>query len=323
VTFETLGPAEDGPPFAEARAHFRRLLTAMRLFRPGQLAYGPLGWARADEGPWHPFQLGFPAEASPAAGWDLVGADAARWLLTPDEEPELRELVAVLAKPRRPGPPTWALRRFELGCERRLATEALSDYLLGLRALLDGDDDVGRASLSLRLAALCAEERERRAVQRRVELAFALERFVAGGGSSEAYVDAIGSESPLQLVGEVEDHLRALLRDLLCGYLDPHLTRTADDILLASGEPFEIKAHDTRDRGQTPGTAAAWRAADEREEDTGELDALPAGEAPDGDGEVEEDEPVSAAAEAGPDDAVTPSADWGFDDDAASYSAPV
>ena len=49
-----------------------------------------------------------------------------------------------------------------MGCERALDTEALSDYLLALRALLDGLDDTGRASLTLRLAALCAEEGDRR-----------------------------------------------------------------------------------------------------------------------------------------------------------------
>ena len=51
-----------------------------------------------------------------------------------------------------------------------------------LRALLDATSDAGEASLALRVAALCAEEGSRRAVQRRVEAALALERFVMGGG---------------------------------------------------------------------------------------------------------------------------------------------
>ena len=70
-----------------------------------------------------------------------------------------------------------------------------SDYLLGLRALLDAASDAGQASLSLRLAALCAEESERRIVQRRVEEALALERFVMAGGRGEDYVDSVGSLS--------------------------------------------------------------------------------------------------------------------------------
>ena len=61
-----------------------------------------------------------------------------------------------------------------------------------------------------------------------------------------------------ELVDEAEDHLRALLRDVLCGYLDADLKGVADDILLESdSEPFmdgdtqdselqEIEARDLR-----------------------------------------------------------------------------
>ena len=59
-------------------------------------------------------------------------------------------------------------------------------------------------------------------------------------------------------MAEVEGHLRALLRDVLCGYLDADLKGVADDILLESdSEPFmdsdtqdsevqEIEARDLR-----------------------------------------------------------------------------
>jgi len=70
------------------------------------------------------------------------------------------------------------------------------------------------------------EEGRRRAVQRRIEEALALERFVMGG------MGRVPSESPHDLVVEVERHVRALLRDVLCGYLDPDLKSVADDILL-------------------------------------------------------------------------------------------
>ena len=124
-----------------------------------------------------------------------------------------------------------------MGCARELDAEALSDYLLALRALLDAGSEAGQASLSLRLAALCAEEDERRIVQRRVELSLALERFVIAGGRGDDYVERVGSESPRMLVSELERHLRALLRDVLCGYLEPDLKGLADDILLKAAEP--------------------------------------------------------------------------------------
>jgi hypothetical protein len=61
------------------------------------------------------------------------------------------------------------------------------------------------------------------------------------------------AESPRELVDEAENHLRALLRDVLCGYLDPDLKGVADDILVEAGpEPFmgpeagEIEARDLR-----------------------------------------------------------------------------
>ena len=62
------------------------------------------------------------------------------------------------------------------------------------------------------------------------------------------------AESPRELVDEAEGHLRALLRDVLCGYLDADLKGVADDILLEAGsEPFmerpeahEIEARDLR-----------------------------------------------------------------------------
>lgn len=295
-------------PVTEARIRFRRLLTALRLFKAGAVSLGPFAWSRADTGAWQPVQLG-------TAG-HLRGEP---WLLTAAEEPELRELIDLLGGARAGGSVAWALSRFEMGCDRPLDTEALSDYLLALRALLDGSDDTGRASLGLRLAALCAEESDRRALQRRVELAFALERFVVGGGSGEAYVDTIGSESPRELVLEIEDQLRALLRDVLCGFLDADLKSAADDILLRSAEPFEIEARDNRRRFAPPESTVHSPQSAEAEPRPRywPLSGAVA--------QVEPEAPPAPPAEPEEDldDGVTPSADWGLDDDPESFSAPV
>ena len=142
------------------------------------------------------------------------------------------------SSPPRTGPVAWALSRFQMGAGRRLESEALTDYLLALRALIDEEGD---SSLALRVAVLCAEENERRRVQRRIELAQAMERFVIGDGADEDDLDAVGTDSPRTLVEEVERHLRALLRDVLCGYLDADLRQVADELLLDQPEPFEIR----------------------------------------------------------------------------------
>ena len=233
-------------PVEEARERFRGLLTALRLLGADGVSIDPLAHVRVDESPWQPLALGTPAHASGEEEWSLAEGEVA----------ELRELLGVLDGPSRGATVRWALARFEMGCDRKSDLEGLTDHLLALRALLDGGDDVGRASLPLRVAALCAEEGARRGVQRRVELAFALERFAIEGGGSGAYADLIGSDSPRLLVSEVEDHVRGLLRDVLCGYLDPDLAGAADEILLRGADPIEIHARDTRaEAGLEPAAA--------------------------------------------------------------------
>ena len=115
-----------------------------------------------------------------------------------------------------------------MGCERSSELEALSDHLLALRALLEPE---GPASglLAGRLAALCAVPEERAGLTRRVLKAIALERGVITGAAVEhASCDA--------LVAELAGHLRAVLRDVVCGHLPPDLVRCADS-LLSSQEP--------------------------------------------------------------------------------------
>jgi hypothetical protein len=305
----------DAPlPLDDASERFLALQTALRLFKAGGFALGPLGWARADNGAWRQFAVG---SLTPPRGEPL-------WLPAAEED-ELRAFLEALGQARLAGPVAWGLTRFELGCGQPRDVDALSDYLLALGALLRADDDSGRAGLSLRTAALCAGDGARRAVQRRLELAFALEQFVVRGGG--AYHEAIGAEPPSVLVGEVEGHVRALLRDVMCGYLDPDLRATADEMLLASEEPVEIQARDLRAereaavpaivaRERVPGgiatelDARATPEEGELEPVTSELDAVEPSEPPPTDGDA--------------DPGVTHSADWdSFDDDPASYSAPV
>ena len=220
---------DDAPLLDEAGERFTRLEFGLRLYKPGAVALGALGWIRTGGARWQPADLG--------------GGGAARgepWILVPGEEPELRDFLHVVGRAAPAGSVAWALGRFQMGCERERDTEALSDYLLALRALLGAGGEAGEtgeASLSMRLAALCAEEDERRIVQRRVELALALERFVMAGGRGSDYMERVGSESTRMLVSELERHLRALLRDVLCGYLEPDLGGLADDILLKGAEP--------------------------------------------------------------------------------------
>ena len=144
----------------------------------------------------------------------------------------------------------------------------------------------------------------------------------------------------------------------MCGYLSPDLSSVADDVLLTSSGPIEITATDLREgedpeellqegdeesvdadvsadtRGPDgPGTAAdprsaAWAIATapgprtRREPSRAPEPELVAPER--GEPELVEPEPAAPPPiEPELETGVTPSADWEFDDDPASYSAPI
>jgi hypothetical protein len=220
------GPA----PLAQATARLHGLLRALRLFDAGAYAIGPLAWARVDGGPWQSAPLG--------GGFGAAGHDAAarrrapaRTAIPAAQEDELRAFCNLVARRApRAGEVAWALVRFELGCERADPFEALTDHLLALRALLEPEGpDSGR--LAQRLAAICALDGERAALAERIARAVTLERtIVAGVAQPDPHAE--------RLIEELADHLRALLRDVLCGHLDADLRTLADELLEeAAAEP--------------------------------------------------------------------------------------
>jgi hypothetical protein len=185
--------------------------TAMRLFAPG-VGFSPLVWMRSANQSWRPL-------VGPVSG---RGGGAV--VIAADQEDELRAFCNLVAR-RRPiqGELAWALERFELGCERENALVALTDHLLALRALLEPDGaDPGR--LAARLAALCAVAAERETLADRLTLALALEQAIVTG-LEPIPVGAV------ELAREIEGHLRALLRDVICGHLALDLGELADELI--------------------------------------------------------------------------------------------
>jgi hypothetical protein len=334
-------PAGDGIAAAEAASRFAAVVTALRLWAPGTVGLGAPAWRRADEGPWQPLPLRVGGEMTgggarwyaPAAEESEVFAEGATWYLPPGEEQGLAEFFAAVDAAEPPRTVAWALARFEMGSARGRDADALSDYLLALRALLDATSDAGEASLALRVAALCADEGRRRLVQRRIQAAIGLERYVMGGSTRLRTDD----DSPRELVAEVETHLRALLRDVLCGYLDADLKSVADDILLeTTPEPFmEIRARDLRKespRFERPAPEPGPRLREEPErqpppdpdwEPAPEPQPVPEAEPDTSELPAVKPEPPDAQATEQPRlEGVTASADWAWDDPE-DYSAPV
>ncbi len=198
----------------QAGRRLRRLQTALRLWDDAEPALGPTAWARTDGGPWLAIPL--------ATGLRRPEADC---LLAADEEDPLRAFCALTARRTpRSGELAWALRRFELGCERPTALEALTDWLLCARALLAEADGIGYERMPERLAAICATPEDRDDLVAGLRRAVAMERaVVAGIVRPEPIVEA--------LVESLGACLRAVLRDVLCGHLDPDLRGVADGLL--------------------------------------------------------------------------------------------
>jgi hypothetical protein len=204
----------DDPTLEAAGRRLRRLQTALRLWDDTEPALGPTAWARTEGAPWLAIPL--------ATGLRRTTGDC---LLTPEAEDPLRAFCSLVARRTpRSGELAWALRRFELGCERGTPLEALTDWLLCARALLADPDAAGYDRLPERLAAICAVPEDRDELVAGLRRAIAMERgVVAGIVRPEPSVEA--------LVASLGACLRAILRDVLCGHLDPELRRVADELL--------------------------------------------------------------------------------------------
>jgi hypothetical protein len=204
----------DGRALEDAGRRLRRLQTALRLWDDAEPSLGPTAWARTDSGAWSAVPL--------ATG---IRRDAGDCLLAAEEEDPLRAFCSLVSRRTpRAGELAWALRRFELGCERASAIEALTDWLLAGRALLADPHGPGYDGMAERLAVICATPDERPALERRLEEAIRLERSaITGHVRPDSMVE--------DLIADLGGNLRAVLRDVLCGHLDPQLRRVADEML--------------------------------------------------------------------------------------------
>jgi hypothetical protein len=191
------------------------LISVMRMFKGGGLGLGPYAFAPTGEGCWRRIATGAPATRP--GGYRL-------------SETEAEELIefgtALEARPDPDNALTWAVGRFEMGCERPTALEGLSDHLLAMRAVLEGHGPVG-ASLPLRAAALIADESmDRIEAGERVEEVLGLERAMMNGRPIERAVE---------LATWTEESTRRLLREAALGELGNDLSTVADETLIVSG----------------------------------------------------------------------------------------
>ncbi len=195
---------DDGLEVAGRR--LRLLQTALRLWDDSEPLVGPIAWAQTGTSPWLLVAL--------SSGMRRVSNQVS---LPTQQEEKLRDLHATIARrlPRK-GELAWALKRFELGCERPTTLEALSDWLL-VASVLFGDDveDRGFDHVAERIAAVIAVE-DQQAVIQHVQEAIALERSIILG--------LVRPEAALEsLIVQFGGYLRTVLREVLCGHLDSDL----------------------------------------------------------------------------------------------------
>jgi hypothetical protein len=234
-----------------------------------------------------------------------------------------------------------------MGCGQALALEGLSDHLLALSALLDGDE-TGPASVPTRLAALCAEPSDREEVRARVEQAYTLQRRLMRGELDSQHPGRSGLDAPDMIVGHLEDTLRAVLKDIVCGYLDSDVKGTADDLLRGEAEarpdpepdpkldPLLAFGAKLRGRGRRRKVEPVLESWDDVV--PSEPSPVPATDPPlvakepefiirrtRGAEDAAEQETQETFAVAGVREVTTEEdvSDWGFDDDPADYSAAV
>jgi hypothetical protein len=206
--------AGDGHALEDAGRRLRRLQTALRLWDDAEPSLGPTAWARTGGRGWTAVPL--------ATG---IRRETGDCLLSAEEEDPLRAFCSLVTRRTpRGGELAWALRRFELGCERASAVEALTDWLLACRALLAEPGTPGYEGMAERLAVICATPDDRPALEARLDEAIRLERAaIAGRVRPDPLVE--------DLIADLGGNLRAVLRDVLCGHLDPQLRRVADEML--------------------------------------------------------------------------------------------
>jgi hypothetical protein len=211
-----LAVAEQGADGAEAALEqLRELISVMRMFKTGGIGLAPFAFAPTGSDTWRRITTGAPA-TRPGG-----------YRLTEEEGGRLADFAALLEqRPDPDGALTWAVGRFEMGCERESAMEGLSDHLLALRAVLEGHGPVG-ASLPMRASALIADDNyDRIAARERMEEVLELERALMHGSTLDRAIE---------LATWIEDGARRLLRKAALGELGPDLSTIADETLITTG----------------------------------------------------------------------------------------
>ncbi len=260
--FLALAEQEDETDSAESALHqLCELISVMHLFKAGAVGLGPYAFAPTGDGQWRRIATGAPATRP--GGYSLSKGEAA----------ELTDFAQTLeARPDPDGALAWAVGRFEMGCGRESALQGLSDHLLALRSVLEGQGPVG-ASLPMRASALIADETyDRIEAREQIEHALELERSLMNGSPSIP---------GLALAAWIEEGVRRILRDAALGKLGADLNAAADETLIATGleagdVEIAVAVHESSEPSESQADHVDFSQEEEMSQETRILEPVPA-----------------------------------------------
>ena len=187
---------------------------ALRLFGDGRVTLGPLGWARIGLGPWTPLPLG--------AG----GRPHGMLIVTVEQEDELRAFCNLVSRraPRATSSPG-----------RCAASSSAASAPTRSRRSATTCSRCARCSSPRARRAASSQDASRRCARRPSDASPSTERAVQAVALERAAIAGTAATQPgaRLLAEEIADHLRALMRDVICGHLDADLVGLADELLLA------------------------------------------------------------------------------------------
>ena len=207
--------AGDDRALEGAGRRLRRLQTALRLWDDAEPSLGPTAWARTDGGAWSavPLATGVRRDAGDCLLGRRGGGPAARVL-------------------RARHPPHAARRRAGLGAAALRARLRARLRRRGADRLAARRPRAARRPGRRRLRGHGrAPRRDLRHARRTARRSSAGSTRRSGSSAPRSPATCARSRRSRTLIADLGGNLRAVLRDVLCGHLDPQLRRVADEML--------------------------------------------------------------------------------------------
>ena len=199
-------PPEETP--AEiARATFDKVVSALRLFKPGIVGFSMIITTPIT---WFPYGGG-------STNWYGKHFEPSRFILT---EPEVKEFKALFQELFQKGSrfessdfPSLALRRFNYAYERKRPEDKLIDYMIAFEALyLKGDPGEYGYRMAIRAASLLGKTPEdKKQIFSEITTAYRLRGKIVHGSKEIMEKNSIS----IQEVSKIEQHLRHSIQELI------------------------------------------------------------------------------------------------------------